>query len=95
MTIDHELKERQARRERGLRLAWIAAGVAVLSTLILLGPAPEFRLGADAHTGALQMLDHSAPAAAPEIGAMTERIHWDAKEAAADPGPLAIAAYER
>lgn len=91
MNTDRELREQAARRERGRRLAWIAAGVAILATLMLLGPAP----GRSAPDAASRLLEQQAPAVANHIASLSSQIDWEAMPAAPDPSPMSVAAYDR
>ena len=91
MHTDRDLREQAARRERGRRLAWIAAGVAILSTLMLLGPAP----GRSAPDAAGRLLERQAPAVPKHMASLSSQIDWDAMPMSPDPAPLAVAAYDR
>ena len=93
MNLDRDLNEHTARRERGRRLAWIAAGVAILVMLILLSPAPSSTSNHSRPDAGMRLLDRSAPAVPSHLVSMSSEIDWDAKEASADPAPLAVAAY--
>lgn len=93
MNLDQDSQQNAGRRQRGRYLAWLAAGIAVLSVLILLGPAPAGDAAAP-RDGKL-LLEQSAPVVAQHIVSLSSQIDWDAKEVAPDPSPLSVAAYER
>lgn len=95
MTTDRNLDEQSALRERGRRLAWIAAGVAILTMLMLLGPAPGSLRAGDLQDAGTRPLEQQIPAASPHMASLTSQVDWDAMEPAPDPSPLAVAAYER
>ena len=84
-------QEDAARHQRGRRLAWIAVGAAIAAMLTALAPEP----GADKPRAGLRLLDESAPAMPQRMASMSADVDWDAVEAAPDPAPLSIAAYER
>ena len=91
MNTDRDLQQREARRVRGRRLAWIAAGVSVAATLMALGPAPTVPLP---RVGS-RLLEQSAPAVPQYTVSLSAGVDWDAIEPSPDPSPLAVAAYER
>ena len=93
MNLDRDLDEDTARRERGRHLAWIAAGVAILVMLILLGPSPSSTSNHSMPDAGMRLLDRSAPVVPSHAVSMSSEIDWDAKEPAPDPSPLAVAAY--
>jgi hypothetical protein len=95
MNTDRDLAEAAARRRRGRRLAWIAAGVGVLTTLIVLAPAPAGTRDSDPLNSARRLLERAAPALPQHFASLSDQIDWDAREPAGDPSPLSVAAYER
>ena len=95
MNLDRDLDERTSRRERGRRLAWIAAGVAILVMLMLLGPSPSATSNHSLPDAGMRLLDRSAPAVPSHVASLSSQIDWDAKEASPDPSPLSVAAYDR
>jgi hypothetical protein len=91
MNTDRDLREQAARRERGRRLAWIAAGVAILATLMLQGPAPD----RGAPDTASRLLEQQAPAMPRHVTSLSSQIDWDVMPASPDPSPMSVAAYDR
>lgn len=91
MNTDRSTQEDAARRRRDRRLAWIAVGAAIAAMLTALAPEP----GADHPRAGLRLLDESAPAMPQRMASMSVEIDWDAVDAAPDPSPLSVAAYER
>ena len=98
MNTAQDLNPGTASRSRTRRLAWFAAGAAVLGTLVVLGPAPA---GDAALPGTTMATTTSgveplvSPFALEGTAALTGQVDWDAKEAAPDPSPMSVAAYER
>lgn len=90
MNTDRDLQDEAARRNRGRRLAWLAAGAALAGTLMALGPTPA----TDSSRAGLRLLEQSAPVVPQHMASLSADINWDAIEPAADPSPLAVAAYE-
>jgi hypothetical protein len=95
MNPDRELDVIALRRERGRRLAWIAAGVAIVVMLMLLGPSPSSTSNHSLPDAGMRLLEPSAPAVPPHVASLSSHIDWDAKEPSADPSPLSVAAYDR
>jgi hypothetical protein len=94
MNTDREIDEKTTRRERGRHLAWIAVGVSVVATLILLGPAQDLARATGAPKSTMKFLEQSAPVV-PQVASLSDQVDWSAKESAGDPSPLSVAAYER
>jgi hypothetical protein len=95
MNLDRDLDEHASRRERGRRLAWIAAGLAIVVMLMLLGPTPSATSNHSLPDAGMRLLEPSAPAVPPHVASLSSQIDWDAKEPSADPSPLSVAAYDR
>ena len=95
MNTDREFDERATRREGGRRLAWIAAGVGILSMLSVLGPAPAGTAGTEAPDAATRLLEQVAPDVPQHVASLSDQIDWDAREPSPDPSPLSVAAYDR
>lgn len=93
MTTDREFVEQAALRERGRRLAWIAAGVAILTMLMLLGPTPGSLRAGEVQDAGTPPLEQQVPAASPHMASLSSQIDWDAMAPAEDPSPLSVAAY--
>ncbi|MES2958756.1 MAG: hypothetical protein V4792_11240 [Pseudomonadota bacterium] len=95
MTTDKELDEQAALRERGRRLAWIAAGVAIMAMLALLGPTPGPLRASEVPDAGTAPLDQQVPAASSHMASLSSQIDWDGMAPSEDPSPLSVAAYER
>jgi hypothetical protein len=97
MNTAQDLNPGTAPRVRARRLAWLAAGAAVLGTLVVLGPAPagDALPGAATTTETSRVEPLASPFALEGTAALTGQVDWDAKEAAPDPSPMSVAAYER
>jgi hypothetical protein len=95
MNIDRETGDIATRRERGRRLAWLAVGVSVVATLILLGSAQNRARATNAPGSATRLLEQSAPAVPQHVASLSDEVDWSTKESAGDPSPLSVAAYER
>jgi len=94
MNTDKELDESASRRERGRRLAWIAAGISVVATLVLLGPAQDLARATGSPKSAMNSREQSPPVV-PQVASLSDQVDWAAMESAGDPSPLSVAAYER
>ena len=90
MNTDRDLQDEATRRNRGRRLAWLAAGAALAGTLMALGPTTA----TDSSRAGLRLLEQSAPVVPQHMASLSADINWDTIEPAADPSPLAVAAYE-
>jgi hypothetical protein len=91
MNTDRSTQEDAARRQRGRRLAWIAVGAAIAAMLTALAP----ERATDPPRAGLRLLDDSAPAMPQRMASMSTEVDWAAVEAAPDPSPLSVGAYER
>lgn len=92
MKTDRSPQEDAALRQRGRRLVWIAVGAAVAALLTAL--APE-RGSDEAPRTALRLLLEPASAPPQRMASRSVEVDWDAVEAAPDPAPLSVAAYDR
>ena len=93
MNTDQSLREHSALGQRGRNLGWIAAGVAILAMLILLGPAPGSIRAGDLPDAGMTSPETPRPVAATHATPMGSQVDWSTLQAEEEPSPLAVAAY--
>jgi len=93
MNTDQPLNPDSTLGLRGRNLGWIAAGVAVLAMLILLGPAPGSSASGDTPNPPLTTRAMPQPVTATHANPMSSQVDWSTLQAEEEPSPLAVAAY--